>query len=197
MDALMTVVVIAVVLFGWFCLFRIIPNCLVSLFRYRIWRKRDALYDEIRAGKFHGTKQAYELVRDMEAFIEGARELSPLNIGLLLLAHRRLPIPDEVIDMKSMDARDKRRLGKHLVAFQKEIVKHVFLETPSGWILTLLASPLIALALLASGVQRMRNKKGDDNGDFTDSAQRRIFWASLGLLQAGEYEHPAPLSHAV
>jgi hypothetical protein len=193
----MTFLVIAVVLFGWFCLFRIIPNCLVSLFRYRLWRKRDALYDEVRTGKFHGTKQAYELVRDMEAFIEGAAELSPVNIGLLWATHRHMPTPDEVIDMKSMDARDRRRLTKHLIAFQKDIAKHVFLETPSGWILTLLASPLIGLALLASAFQRMRNKRDDDNGDFTDNAQRRIFWASLGLLQAGEYEHPEPLSHAI
>lgn len=198
MDALMTAIVIAVVLFGWFCLIWVIPNSLLSLFRYRLWRMRDGLYDEIRAGKFHGTKQAYVLVEDMECFIERAKELSPLNIALILLSHRRLEVPKgEIIDMSGMDARDKRRLTKHLENFQIAIIKHVFYETPSGWILTLPALPFIAYAKLSAALRRLRNKKRRGNGNHLDRRfQRRVFGVSFGILQAAPAEHHS-ISHAV
>src|SRR4051812_30215362 len=92
MTALLTICLIAVTLLAWVSVFNIIPNCSTSRFRYRVWRIRDSLVDDLRAGTFTIREQPEHLVNLFETAIEEAGDVSALNAGLMHLSTRRQEI---------------------------------------------------------------------------------------------------------
>lgn len=188
---------VGLVVFAWYCAFKIIPTCLLSIFRYRLWRLRDEIVDEIRHGKYHGTKQPRALARDIECFIEGAPDISPLNIGLLFLSSWGVhPPADDLFDFSDADRRDQRRLSKHVNEFQRTLTRHVFLHTPSGWLLIAPALPFMGLYKLKDILRRLRHKSRGDG--IAQSAERLVVNASFELLNSQAHHHQdQPLSQAI
>lgn len=172
MNVVLTLYVVALALLAWFSVFKIVPSCTVSLFRHRLWRMRDKVADEIRGGTFEDTEQPKRYVALLEGAIEAAPELSPLN---LLLA--RLTWTDSMKKLEQLPLRlddlaptDRAVLEKHLEELHNAVLTQMLFGTPSGWLVSLVATPLVAAAVLRD---RFRRDKGG-GGSFLDHAKSHV-----------------------
>ena len=82
MTALLTIEVIGVALLAWGCVFKLVPDYALSHNRYKLWRLRDVLADEIRHGAFSDAGQPRAVLRVIERSIESLSDLSALNLVL-------------------------------------------------------------------------------------------------------------------
>jgi hypothetical protein len=155
MNALLTVSVVAIALFAWASVVRIVPFCAVSLFRYRLWRIRDQLVDEVRHGKFDDIEQPKILVSLVEATIAGAKDLTALNMLLLRLAAPRDVSPPHPLNLDDLNPSDRELVEGHLHRLLREMAIHTLGGTPSGWICSIV---LLPLAVVVTVVTRLRGK---------------------------------------
>ena len=193
MTVLATPALIAVALFVWACFFKVIPNCLLSLFRYKLWRQRDELAREIRRGEFEHRKSAEMVLEEIECFIEGAPQLSPLNIGLLYLSARGVVVvPEDRLILRKLPADERARLESTLDDFHRSVAMHVLFGTPSGWLVVLLAVPMVPVVLffraLANEGKQLPRLKAD--------TRERVSQGSLALMSTGHVHHQ-PLNQYV
>src|SRR4051794_24687215 len=129
MDVLLTIAVIAVALFVWICLFKVIPSALLSMFRYRLWRQRDELAAEIRAGEFEHRKQAEGVLARIECFIKLAAELSPLHIWLMRGSMVGVDVQEqERLDFSALAVDEHKVLERHLERLSSSLTDHVLFE---------------------------------------------------------------------
>lgn len=195
MTVLTTFALIAVAVFAWACLFKVIPNCLLSLFRYKLWRQRDQLAREIRCGEYEHRESAEMVLEEIECFIEGAAQLSPLNIGLLYLSARGVVVvPEDRLILQKLPADERARLESTLDDFHRTVAKHVLIGTPSGWLVTFLAVPAVPVVLffraLADEGKQLARLKAD--------TRERVSQGSLALMSTGHvHDPPQPLSQYV
>lgn len=195
MTVLTTFALIAVALFVWACFFKIIPNCLLSLFRYKLWRQRDQLAREIRCGEYEHRESAEMVLVEIECFIEGAPQLSPLNIALLYLSARGVVVvPEDRLILRKLPADERARLEGKLDEFHRAVARHVLCGTPSGWLVMSLAVPIVPVVLffraLADEGKQLPRLKAD--------TRERVSQGSLALMSTGHANHqPQPLSQYV
>jgi hypothetical protein len=159
MNAILTIGVAASLLFAWVCIFHVIPNCLLSMFRYRLWRQRDELAAEIRNGSFDRVEAPEELVELMERFIQFAPEFSAVRVtlGRIIEGLSDVPAPREpLLDMSEMVPAEKENLERYLAKFNGSVGDHVLLETPSGWGVVLMGILLLPI-LIPVALLQLRN----------------------------------------
>lgn len=144
MDLLLITGVVAVSLFAWLTLFKIIPDCLLSMFRYRLWRQRDELAAEIRNGGYRNDQPARQLLLRIECYIRIAPQLSPLHIALMRLSMMGVE-QEPWLDLRGVTGSELRKLELRLHDLARTLGNHVLFETPTGWGVVLMASPLWAL----------------------------------------------------
>jgi hypothetical protein len=195
MTVLTTFALIAVAVFVWACLFKVIPNCLLSLFRYKLWRQRDQLAREIRCGEYEHRESAEMVLGEIECFIEGAAQLSPLNIGLLYLSARGIVVvPEDRLILQKLPADERARLESTLDDFHRAVAKHVLLGTPSGWLVTFLAVPVVPVVLFF----RVLADEGKQLARLKADTRERVSQGSLALMSTGHvHDPPQPLSQYV
>ncbi len=152
MNTLIIFNALVLTLLAWASLFKIVPACATSSFRYRLWRIRDEVCDEVAAGEYRDPEQAQALVRLLEASIENADDLSALNVWMLHVASRGKTPPD-IFHLDDLVAMDKERLRQHLDRFEVALVKKALGGTPSGWV-ALVA--LVSMAIASSLAKRIR-----------------------------------------
>jgi hypothetical protein len=185
MNVLWTIGVVASLLFAWVCLFHIIPSCLMSMFRYRLWRQRDGLAGEIRNGKFANPEQAECLVDLIERFIRLAPQFSAFRIALAResAAISREEPPATDFDLSGLDESEREIFESYREDFFKTVFDHVFFETPSGWLAVasvLLFAPVILLLQLI-------RRDDHDQWTLTDDARRRVSQGSVELARNGSF----------
>lgn len=174
MNALLTLGIAASLLFAWFCLFHIIPSCLLSMFRYRLWRQRDELAAEIRNGSFEQTEAPEDLILLMERFIRFAPEFSAarVTLGRIVEGLSDLPAPEPLFDTTEMVPAEKEKLDAYMAEFNDSVGDHVLLETPSGWAVILLS--IVLLPILVPLALYRRSKDGDFQGPRKIAADESI-----------------------
>lgn len=179
MNTILTIAVLASILFAWICVFYILPSSLMSMFRYRLWEQRDELATEIRNGAFADPHPAECLLARIESFIRQAPHFSALNIGLMRVSAKPVDKASFVDDLHFDDLTTAEReiLEKRLLEFYKTVTQHVLLETPSGWLTTMVALPIGVTVLIS---RRLRH---DPSGTLADGARRRVSQGSLELAQ--------------
>lgn len=149
MSVALAALAFAAVLFAWFCLFKVIPDALMAMFRFRLGRQRDELALEIHNDAFSDSEAAEQLVQDIEGFIELAPQISPLHIGLMRVSEIGVPEPEaEHIRLDELLPEDRQRLEARIRKIDQLLADHALLETPSGWITLLIAVP-VALVVVA------------------------------------------------
>ena len=82
MDQLTAITVVAItasVLISWLFLLYFVPRNMLSLFRYRLWRLRDAIRDDIHSGDLPDSKVTHLLVQVVESAIAVAPILTMLR----------------------------------------------------------------------------------------------------------------------
>lgn len=156
MSALLTAYGVAVALFAWFMLVKVVPDCGTSHFRYRLWALRDELVDEIRAGEYEDEARAQRFVAMFEWAIEQAADLSVLNVILLHLSrpHRAGRDP---LDLEGLAPADASRLQVYRDDFERAMAMKA-LGTPSGWIFMALALPAALVVVPCELLFRRRNR---------------------------------------
>lgn len=175
MQAFLTVIAVALAIFAWVCIVKIIPDCARSLFRYRLWRLRDELVDEIRAGTFEND----EMPKVLAAVVEGTITVAPeATLARMLMAAwtcRSMQVP-ELFDFESLGRGDRRLLEKRFSEYRQIAVRHILLGAPSGWILTALVGvlvvPVAALFALMMTLSGRRHDKHDGSSWFQDLRHR-------------------------
>jgi hypothetical protein len=132
-----TVAAIALALFAWASLFSIIPRCRTSLFRYKLWELRDQIADETRNGMFEDRARAKELVKEVERTIRWAPGMTPLSMSLARWAGKGMEFrpahPREAI-VKGLNPKDLAMFDQRLEELDRLSMRHVFLDSPSGWV---------------------------------------------------------------
>jgi hypothetical protein len=128
----------------------------MSKFRHRLWKQRDELHDEIRAGLYRDPSQARKLEREIEAAIECAPEFSVLRAFVLRTTYRSVRRPAfSPACTSGLNASDRMLLEPRIKAFHRAITVHALTGTPSGWITT---AVLIPYALVTVVIERHRNR---------------------------------------
>jgi hypothetical protein len=157
MTALGTASIIVVAISAWLSVWMVIPSCARSLFRYRLWRLHDALIDDFRGKHFTDEQQPRLLLREIDAAIAVAGELSLFRLFLVALKARRLlPMvdPDEWFDPEKAHPKDRDLVAERYGELQFALRKHVLIGAPSGWVFLILIFPL---ALIVTVIQMSRH----------------------------------------
>jgi hypothetical protein len=144
MQTFLVLDVVGITLFAWFGLIKIIPSCNLSTFRYRLWRLRDQIADDVRGGAFQETAQPQVLVRFLEGVIDLAPEIGALKLGAMRWSCRHVQSP-ELFDREALEAlepHDREIMEQRLDELRRITVRHVLLGSPSGWVLTFILVPL-------------------------------------------------------
>lgn len=177
MSLLLTIAVIAVSLFAWVCLLKIVPDCLLSMFRYRLWRQRDALAAEIRSGVFDNDHAARQLLFRIECYIRLAPQLSPLHIWLMRISMMGVE-SEPWLDLSGLTDEEREFIEVRKRELERTLGNHVLFETPTGWGVVLMTFPIRILISLF----RTRSKNGQGKRQRpSDEALRRASQASSEL----------------
>jgi len=149
MSIALAVLAFSAVLFAWFCLFKVIPDSLMAMFRFRLGKQRDELAVEIHNGAFSNREPAEQVVQDIDGFIELAPQISPLHIGLMRVSEVGIPEPEgEHIRLGELLPEERERLEARMRKIQQLLADHALLETPSGWLTLLIAVPVALVVVL-------------------------------------------------
>lgn len=136
MNVLLTLAVIASLMFVYISFVHIVPNALMSIFRQRLWKLRDELAAEVRANKFQNEEPAECMIELIERFIRLAPEFSAARVGLAKLLTRmsHLPRPVPMVSFEGLQGSEEQLLHSYGERFSATITKHILFETPSGWV---------------------------------------------------------------
>jgi AcrR family transcriptional regulator len=175
MNAALTVLLIGLAGLAWACLFRIVPSCCTSLFRYRLWALRDDVVDEIYAGRYDDPSGARRFVEFLETAIEAASELSALKLTLVHWSARGLTLHqasslEELLGFAAMSQGDQDVVRPHVDRFQRATVRHALLGAPSGWMMLAAMFPL-AVGLALTQLIRGGRAHGGSNSVFDEAKQ--------------------------
>jgi hypothetical protein len=140
---------VVLALLSWLSLAKIIPDCATSHYRYRQWRLRDQLVDEIRHGEYQDAERAGRFVRMFEWSIAQSPDLSVLKLVLLNISRPR-HVGRDPLDLEGLSPDDCAKLRAYRDEYETATVLKAFMGTPSGWICVVLMMPL---ALLVASVQ--------------------------------------------
>jgi hypothetical protein len=173
MNALLTINIVAFALFSWICVFKLVPASAISLCRYRLWRLRDELFDEIRNGKFDDGKQPRRLLLLVETTIQSVEETSALNLALFYISARKLPRP-ELFNFDELSTTDKECFDRHFDRFGQIMVKYVVGGTPSGWMSFVVIGPALLCVALAKRILRGNDDSGSLIQDTKSQFQERL-----------------------
>lgn len=143
MNALLTINLILLFLAAWFSLTKVVPSCATSRYRYRLWRQRDMLADEIRHEKFHNPQAARKVLTLIDIAIEDAEDLSALNFFLFGWVFRKEEIPRDPLGLGDLTDFDHDCLHEHLEQVQSALLSKTLLGSVSGWLITAALFPFV------------------------------------------------------
>jgi hypothetical protein len=156
MAALLTVALTVNFFFAYISIIYIVPSSERSRFRYRLWKLRDRVVDEIYDGRFENVEQPQRLVALIEIAIYSADEISWLKVMAARLMKK--PPPGRpmklLVDLQAVSERDRELLEARLNVLYWCVARHVFLGTPSGW-LACLRRPFLTLHMLRFDEERL------------------------------------------
>ena len=154
-----TNLLLAAALVGAFCLlFLVVPSCQTTFFRNRLWRIRDDLADDVRAGRFADHREvANELYRHIDIVIRFGADLSPAKVTLFhvfSIGVEKTESWDENFSVVKDDD-DRERLKEHYKRVRSAMVFHFYGGSPSGWLLFALVTLLTPLVVIVFVVMRL------------------------------------------
>jgi hypothetical protein len=148
MNALLTINLILLFLAAWFSLTKVVPSCATSRYRYRLWRQRDTLADEIRHSKFHNSEAAQKVLTLIDIAIEDAEDLSAFNFILFGWVFRKEEIPKDPLALGDLTDFDHECLSQYLQEVQSALLSKTLLGSVSGWVITAFVFPFVLVAAI-------------------------------------------------
>ena len=156
MSTVLWLNVVALALFAWACVFKLVPGYALSHHRYELWRLRDQLADDIRHGAFRDQRQPRQVLRLMERSIENLDDMSTLNMLLFRLSARGVPEWSPPWDLAAANPSDRKELERRIESLENVLVKHALLGTPSGWLSMFVMLPI---AIAATSVEVLTDRR--------------------------------------
>lgn len=169
-------IVLALGVLAWASLIFVIPWCMQGVLRHRLWRVRDAVFDDISSGLLPSKDVCVDFLRGLEGGIRHTRELSFANLWTLGFFHQLAEgVEDADFEkaLKNFTPGERERFENYEAEVGSVVIRHVFLGTPSGWLASLLV-PLYLLVMLVLFRQRRQ--------DLFDDARRS---AAVNLQREG------------
>lgn len=120
-----------------------LPSCMKSFYRYRLWRLRDQLYDEILRGDLPDDDVALEILRHYEALILHADEVKLPQLVTAVVAARQSGLLEDADDawelgMSLLHEKHRKRLEWYQHQLVRATVVQLFRGSPSGWLATMI-----------------------------------------------------------
>jgi hypothetical protein len=168
--ALLTIELVVLALFAWFCVVKVVPDCNVSILRYRLWRVRDRLADQIRLSVYENEDAARGVLQVIEGCIAGSHEL-----GIIKVVVARWAVRDDdsfranPLDRPDLSDSDRHRLRGIIAEVESLGARHIAFGSPSGWVITCL---LVPAAIIVSVYEKFRRPK--DHGSVLGHARQRV-----------------------
>jgi hypothetical protein len=158
MATLLTLNILVLAVAAFVGVFRTIPSCAVSLFRYRLWWYRDCLVDDIGAGSYENPEPARRLIEEIEAAIRVAPELTRFRVELASRMAERAGIQSpERIDFDALSEADRTRLGECYDGFTRAVIWKVYAGSPSGWPIAFVSAMREVPAFVADWIRKHRH----------------------------------------
>jgi hypothetical protein len=148
-TALLTINLIALAIFAWISLTKIVPAYATSRYRYRLWRIRDDLADDIRHGKFDQRDAPKRVLFFVDLAIDDAEDLSALNMFLFAWTFwGNQEIPDDPLALAAASPRDQNLLGERLASINSALLAKLLFGSVSGWLITIALIPFVAVSAI-------------------------------------------------
>jgi len=155
MNVFLGFLAVSIVVAAWIILFKVIPDSLMAMFRFRLWKQRDDLAAELRESRFSEQAPAEKVIELVEAHIVLAAQLSPMHIALMRISELGMPEPtDGYIDLGALPSDERALLERRLERINQLVADHVLLETPSGWLTVVFGIPLAAVVVVFKRLKR-------------------------------------------
>lgn len=161
MSAFIAIDLIAFAVLAAVSVMVIIPSCNTSMFRYRLWRVRDGVYDQMRTEQFEDPELADTFITFIEGLIRFSGEFTAFRLAYTRMSGRRhAVVPTEAQAREEMpfffpdccSAHDRSLLKPYLDDFQHAAALHLAFGTPGGWVLTCALAPILLLRTLGAVV---------------------------------------------
>ena len=140
----------------WIIFVVFIPNCLCSLFRYRLWRLRDAVKDDILYGRLPDRPFIREFVSMLESYILVANKLT--LVQLLLLPSNKQEAERRIKELMQSIHELSEEPRKRILAYQEDLklilVTRLFIGSVTGWIFLTFLMPAIIMMFIYRVIQR-------------------------------------------
>lgn len=167
MTALLAINLIVLALAAWLSITKVVPACATSRYRYRLWRLRDALSDDIRHGKFDDEEAAMKVRLLIDLAIEDADDLSALNLTLFQFVVRRSDLPADPLGLGELSPSDEECLKERLEEVQAALLSKTLFGSVSGWLATAFLIPVVGVAAFRNSgkppvLQRASDRIRDD-----------------------------------
>lgn len=163
MTALLTLLLVALALFAWVSITKIVPSYATSRYRYQLWRLRDGLSDDIRHGKFDQEDAPRKVLALIDLAIDDADDLSALN--MILFAWTVVgdkEIPRDPLQLGELSQHDERLLDQRLQAVHSALLAKTLLGSVSGWVITVVLTPFVIFsAVRNSGRPKILTRASD------------------------------------
>lgn len=130
-----------------------IPSCMRSVFRYRLWRIRDALFDEVTAGTIPDETVIDELITRIEHLIRLSRHVTLykfITTGIITAWDLREHERYEDAKARTLPPECRQQIARYERQVGRAMATHLYFGSPSGWIgvlfvwLTILKNGLVA-----------------------------------------------------
>jgi hypothetical protein len=156
MNFVLFILLLAWGLVAWLAIFMVVPSCMQSMFRHRLWRLRDNIVDQIRGDGLAEPGPFRDLVHEVECAIIAAPEVSPFRIGLLRAVSGNFMRDAKVesFDPENVHPSDRRLAEAYVAEFRAAFFRQLLFGSPSGWILFLLLVVLTLPIALVRSVTR-------------------------------------------
>ena len=140
----------------WTIFIVFIPTCLCSMFRYRLWRLRDAVKDDMLYGRLPDRAFIGEFLSMVEAFILVADKFTLIQVILLPsneeeTARRRNAL---IQSLKELGEEHLQLFKAYRKEFVEIIVMRLVVGSLTGWVFLTLLLPALLLMLACRLVQR-------------------------------------------
>ncbi len=140
----------------WAIFIIFIPNCLCSLFRYRLWGLRDTVKDEILQGQLPDQQLVQGFLSAIETSILFAERLTLVQVLLLPSNMRSVQRQRQKFNhaIQQLDEKTRKRFLAHHNDLLAIFVTRLFIGSITGWAFLALLVPAITVMLFSSLAQR-------------------------------------------
>jgi hypothetical protein len=120
------------------------------MYRYRLWRLRDQVADDVREGVFQDATQPQRLVQFIEGIIVLAPELGAVKLAVMRWSCRHVPDAEYPFDLQGLQPQDREIMQARINELGALTARRILFGSPSGWFLMLVLTPLALISSLVA-----------------------------------------------